>query len=235
MTRGQPLSAVLRTAVKRDREPHENEDSVAANTAEGRFAVSDGVSTSARPKVWSDLLTNAFVHGDDPVTPTVLARLRRTWWDAVHDPDLPWFAQAKLAQGATATFLGLHVHGDTYRVTAVGDSCLFHIRGRELVLAAPLHHWTEFSRFTETLGTSPEWPFSPDQVWSGGGEFAVGDVLLLATDAVARHLLRRYAEEDVLLPIHEHVGDDAEFAAFVRRERERGLDNDDSTVCVVRT
>lgn len=235
MTSGPRLNAVLRTAVKQDREPHENEDSVAANTAEGRFAISDGVSTAARSEIWSALLTDAFVRGDDPVTPTVLTRLRRAWWDAVHEPDLPWFAHAKLAQGAAATFVGLQVDRSTYRITAVGDSCVLHLRERELVLAAPLHHWTGFSRFTETLSTDPERPGGEDQVWSGGGEFATGDVLLLATDAVARHLLHRYADEGVLPPIWEHVGDDAEFSDFVRRERARGLDNDDSTVCVVWT
>jgi hypothetical protein len=227
-------TAALWTTPKRDRQPHENEDSVAGNASTGRFAVSDGASTAARSGVWSALLTEAFVRGDDPLSGRVLTELRREWWKLVLEPSLAWHAMDKLAQGSAATFVGLALSGNSYQVTAIGDSCLFHIRKQELLLAAPLNDWTRFSRYAVLVSTLPNCPLAADQLWSGGGQFDDGDVFLLATDAVAKQWLRHYAERGTLWPICDQVGDQAEFARLIEQERERGLDNDDSTICVVR-
>jgi hypothetical protein len=118
-TGGRPLSVVTRTVPKRDRAPHENEDSVAGDTGQGRFAIADGASTSARPEVWSGLLASTFVNGDNPLAPEVLARLRADWWQQVYRPSLPWFAQEKLSRGGDATFVGLHVVGRGGRLLPV--------------------------------------------------------------------------------------------------------------------
>jgi hypothetical protein len=150
-----PLKVKRQTTAKRGCEPGENEDSSAENVSQGRFSVSDGASTAARSEVWSRLLTSTFVRGDDPLDRDVLAELRRAWWTSVFDEDLTWFAREKLSQGSAATFLGLWIDGDRYEVTAVGDSCLFHISDQELVLAAPLDDWTQFSRFPNLVSTDP--------------------------------------------------------------------------------
>lgn len=228
------LKAVLRTTAKRGHASHENEDHAAENPAKGRFSVSDGASTSARSDVWSRLLTDAFVQGQDPLDPHVLGDLRRQWWDLVFDDKLPWYAHEKLARGSAATFVGLRVDGDVYEATAVGDSCLFHIRKDELVLAAPYDHWTQFSRFPPLVMTNHAVPQLHEHRWSGEGHLLEGDVLVLATDAVAKHLLRVHAE-DGTFPVLDHITDHASFAAFVEHQRDHRLDNDDSTVCVVWT
>jgi serine/threonine protein phosphatase PrpC len=227
--------ATKRTTGKRDSLPHENEDSVSVNAEEGWFAVSDGASTAARSEVWSGLLTGAFARGEDPLDPETLDRLRGEWHDAVFDPDLPWFAHEKLAQGSSATFVGLRLSGHSYTATAIGDSCLFHLRSEVIVLAAPLDDSTRFSRFPPLLSTRKDGEHSLDDVWSGQGDFVDGDVFLLATDAVSKRLLRHHEEQRALWPVCDHVSDDESFAEFVEHEREQGLDNDDSTVCVVRT
>ena len=232
---GRPLRAAVRTAPKRDHGPEENEDSAAENIDAGRFAVSDGASTTARSEVWSRLLVEAYVNGDDPLADDTLAAMRRVWFDRVHVPDLAWHAKEKLTRGSAATFLGLCVDADGYHMTAVGDSCLFHIADGELVFVTPLTDWTQFSRFPELVHTSPGLPVPPEHVRSGSGTIGSGDVLLLATDAAAKYLLRRHGDAGELPPILDHLGDDEQFAEFIERARERGLDNDDSTVCVVWT
>jgi hypothetical protein len=227
------LRVIRRTTAKRGRRPDENEDSSAEKAATGRFAVSDGASTAARADVWSALLTDAFVRGDDPLAPHTLAVLRRQWWKSVFHKDLPWFAHEKLARGSAATFIGLRIWEGCYEVVAVGDSCLFHLRKEEILLTAPMGDWTQFSRFPDLLSTDAAAPPTGDQVWTGGGEFIDGDVFVLATDAVAKHMLRTHAERGIVLPVCDYVTDDATFVDFIERERERGLDNDDATVCVV--
>jgi hypothetical protein len=225
----------VRSTTKRDSGPCKNEDSAAENIEAGRFAVSDGASTAARSDVWSRLLTESFVNGEDPLADDALTTLRRTWWERVCEPDLAWYAKEKLTRGSAATFLGLGVDADGYHVTAVGDSCLFHIAGKDLVLVAPLTDWTEFSRFPELVHTTPAVPVPPEQVWSGSGELGDGDVLLLTTDAIAKYLLWQRSETGELPPILDHLADDEVFIQFVEQAREHGLDNDDSTVCAVWT
>ena len=230
---GRLLRVSLCTTAKRENGPHENEDSAAENVDTGRFAVSDGASTAARAEVWSSLLTEAFVNGDNPLAGDTLTALRQRWRELVCGRDLAWYAKEKLARGSAATFLGLQVDTDGYHLTAVGDSCLFHISEQKLALVAPLTDWTEFSRFPQLVHTAPDIPIPPDHVHSTSGRLGDGDVLLLATDAVAKYLLRRHSETGELPSILEHVADDEQFSQFVERARERGLDNDDSTVCVV--
>lgn len=232
---GRSLRAAVRTAAKRDSRPEENEDSAAENAVTGRFAVSDGASTAARSEVWSRLLADAYVSGDNPLADDTLAALRRAWSERVHVPNLAWHAREKLTRGSAATFLGLRVDADGYHMTAVGDSCLFHISGGDLVFAGPLTEWTQFSRFPELVHTTPDLPVPSEQVRSAGGPLASGDVLLLATDAVAKYLLRWHSDTGELPPILDHLGDNEQFAGFVGRARAQGLDNDDSTVCVVWT
>jgi hypothetical protein len=227
------LRVAVRTTAKRGSEPHENEDSAAENIDAGRFAVSDGAATTARAEVWSRLLTDAFVNGADPLADETLTTLRQTWQELVRGSDLPWYAREKLTHGSAATFLGVRVDGRAYHATAVGDSCLFHLAGKDLVLVAPLTDWTEFSRFPELVHTTPG--VHPGQVWSGGRELGDGDVLLLTTDAVAKYLLQQYSETGELPPMLDHLADDEVFGQFIEQARERGLDNDDSTVCVVWT
>jgi hypothetical protein len=231
---GRSLRVTVRTTAKRDKGPDEkNEDSAAGNIDAGRFAVSDGASMAARSDIWSRLLTEAFVHGNDPLADDTRTTLRQCWWERAYKPGLRWHARDKLARGSAATFLGLRVAENTYHLTAVGDSCLFHLAGKDLVLVAPLTDWTDFSRFPELVHTTPVVP--ADHVWTGGGALGDGDVLLLTTDAVAKYLLRRHSETGELPPILDHLGDEERFTHFIEQAREQGLDNDDSTVCVVWT
>ena len=54
---------------------------------------------------------------------------------------LPWYAEQKLSQGAFATFLGLTLHRNrlssslSWDCTAIGDSCLFQVRGARVITA----------------------------------------------------------------------------------------------------
>lgn len=230
-----PLHVVIRTVPKRGNAPEENEDSAAGCAGRGRFAVADGASTTARSEVWSAMLAESFVNGEEPLTHDVLARLRRDWWDRVNEPGLAWHAKAKLMEGSAATFLGVAVEADRYTMTSVGDSCMFHLSEQKLLCAAPLTEWSAFSRFSEAVHTRSDVAVSPAEIQSGSGTLSEGDALLLATDAVAKHLLRHHSETGTLPPILDHLADEDEFADFIEQERERGLDNDDSTVCVVWT
>jgi hypothetical protein len=231
------LSAVVATVPKLGREPAENEDSVAVDLAAHRFAIADGASTSARPEVWSQLLVEAFVdERSDPFEAPTLMRLRRQWTVLVSDPALPWYAQAKLQRGADAAFVGLSVDPDTrtYEATAIGDSCLFHIRGAHIVRVGPVAVAADFDRFPQLLSSRVDAP--RPEASTVAGAYLPGDTFALATDAMAKFLLTVYERHGRLPILHELVRDRPRYGRYVSRYRWRGqLANDDTTLCVVST
>lgn len=241
----QPLSAAgvrlrvgAQSVPKHGRTPAENEDSVAADPVTARFAVADGASTSARPEVWSRILVDAFVReGLDPLSPDIRARLRDRWWRQVATPALPWFAVAKLRQGGSAAFVSLEFDLDegTFRAAAVGDSCLFQLRGGRLVFAGPLSRSAQFSRYPVLLGTQPDGP-DPVKAMIWEGAFGRGDEFVLATDAVAKFLLLVHETHGRMPSLAGLVRSHEHFQRSVALYRHRQLmPNDDATACVVRT
>jgi hypothetical protein len=228
------LRVWIRTTTKdgRDR-PEDNEDHALADRLSGRFAVADGASTSARADIWARLLTESFVlDRADPLDPTVLHELRKRWWDQAYRPDLPWYALQKVVAGAAATFLGLVIADGCYQFVAVGDSCLFHVREGELLLAGPLNQAAQFGNTPELVSSLHELPALREHQWNGGGSYRQGDHFLLATDAIAHHVLSTPNDHRSLSSAVEAAYDPDLFAALVAKQRQHGR-NDDATICVV--
>ncbi|HEX5404133.1 MAG TPA: hypothetical protein VFX16_17740 [Pseudonocardiaceae bacterium] len=200
----------------------------------GRFAVADGASTSARSEMWSQLLVDAYVQGSNPFAADVLAQLRRRWRELVMSPDLPWFALRKIEEGSAAAFLGVTIDPDqrAFHAIMVGDCCLFHIRRGQLLSASPLDRSDQFSRFPELLSSrSGDDPKEPVERI---GQLRDEDVLVLATDAMAKSLLRVFETHQRILPLDMMTRSRDDFSRKVASYRQRGyLDNDDVTLCVV--
>lgn len=226
-------SAVIGRVAKDGREPDENEDR--ADAGPRRAAVADGASTSARAEVWAEILVQAFVNDHkDPFDPQVLTQLRQLWHDTVHRPDLPWYATAKLRDGGAAAFVGLELDPDSqrYSVCAIGDACLLHLRGPELLSAVPVERWERFGRFPTLVTTKAADDSHRPTLWRDGDYYRPGDIFVLASDALAKYLLRRHQQQG--RPIDPRVALDGDFASWVASARlHDDLDNDDTTVCVV--
>ncbi|MEV0294929.1 hypothetical protein [Nocardia sp. NPDC050710] len=228
------IPAALGWVPKDGRDPGVNDDRGGAGL--NRFAVADGAATSARAEVWAEILVHAFVgQGLDPFDPAVLAELRRLWRLEVDRARLPWHAIAKLREGGAAAFVGLELDSAEmrYRAVAVGDSCILHLRGPELLRAGPIEDWKCFNRFPQLVGTTEDESFRAT-LWRDEGSYQAGDVFVLASDALAKYLLRSYGHVNEL-DIGSCDGEDEKFAEWVIDARlHDGLDNDDTTVCVVR-
>lgn len=229
------IGATDRTVPKHGRAPSENEDSFDGNRARGRYAVSDGASTAARSEVWSQILVDVFVQQQiDPLCADELHELRDRWWRQVcGGGSLPWFAQTKLLEGSAATFLGITFESGRFRARALGDSCLLHVRDDALLVAGPLGRSAQFNRTPPLVYTHPSMELDEEAVWTEKGEYQPGDTFVLATDAAAKHLLRRYEQDGAVPPVPKTV---EKFHRWVHDQRAAGqLDNDDTTVCVIRT
>ncbi|WP_280252448.1 hypothetical protein [Nocardia abscessus] len=229
------VPAALGWVAKDGRDPGENDDRGGAG--QFRFAVADGAATSARPEVWAEILVHAFVgRGLDPFDPLVLPELRRQWRSEVHQRELPWYARAKLEEGGAAAFVGLEldIANHRYRCVAVGDSCLLHLRGADLLVAGPIDDWEQFDRFPRLIHTTDNDSFRA-ALWRTEGPYQSGDVFILASDALAKYLLRCHRLDHRIDFAMGHADSEERFADWVIHARLHDeLDNDDTTVCVVR-
>ncbi|WP_194289757.1 protein phosphatase 2C domain-containing protein [Nocardia macrotermitis] len=213
-----------------------NQDRAGAST--DRFAIADGASDSARAEVWAEILVEAYVREHiEPWDTAELPRLRHRWRDEVHRPTLPWHSKQKLNLGGATTFLGVRLAPDhaCYDVTAIGDSCLFHFRREQLVAAGPVDGHGRFGRKPCTIRSRFD---DPDvfrkSLWRFTIPYQRGDVLILATDALSKYLLRAH-EQDRKVDMAEHLATEESFTRWVVDARAHdGLDNDDTTICVVR-
>ena len=224
---------------RRGSSAEECEDAWAIDAEASRVAIADGATESAYPGIWARLLVEHFTR--EPCDwPGWIAQVQPRWLEAVQEvgaSPLPWFVEQSLAQGAFATFLGVHFEETSAEVVAVGDSCLFHIRDDRLERSFPLAHSSEFGNTPWLIGSRT----SPDEVPRKYGtscriELVAGDRLWLMTDALARWFLVE-AEAD-RRPWHT-LGDlvdrpDEEWTAWIEGLRDqRELRNDDTTAVVL--
>jgi len=167
---------------------------------------------------------------------------------------LRWYERPGLEKGAFATLLALQVNIDGQLVggagtqpelvgpgfprviggwtsAALGDTCLFHVRGGQLQAAFPLNDSAHFDTSPALLGSFDADPEAiVDHVRFAEGTVAEGDDFFVCTDALAAWFLAR-AEQggqpwETLRDLTE-IG----FAEWVSEERQtNSLRNDDVTL-----
>jgi hypothetical protein len=191
----QPPVWAAATAAKTGHHPDENEDAIGAHPTAGRFAVADGATEGWKSGAWAKHLVTCYLRrSPEPATfADWFADTRRAWAEPTVATDEPWYAQAKREEGAFATLLGVEFRarssgpGFRWRAVAVGDSCLFHLRGGELIQAFPVESVEQFGSRPALLPSREAIPV-PTPEWLAGTADP-GDTLALATDAVAAALL----------------------------------------------
>jgi hypothetical protein len=243
--------------------PAEYEDAAARDDARGRFAVADGASDAYDSGRWARLLVDSFVAGELPAMGRAevddwVAKLAQRWSDVVPWAEISqprnWYKYEKARLGDFATFLGLELdssgtredeRSDTdtagdrrWRAIAVGDSCLFQIRGNELVPPSPfpLASSADFNVTPPLVATAQAYNRrSLERLRVVDGCYRPGDLFLLATDALACGMIAAWEAgeqpwaELAALPR-------ADFSKLVSRlRRERLLRNDDVTLLIVET
>jgi hypothetical protein len=227
---------------KRGHRPEEYEDAAAGDGGRGRFAVADGATESAFAGDWSRLLAEAFV--TEPVMdrgwPDWLPPVRGRWLETVGRRELPWYLEEKFAQGAFATLLGIEftpaaTGGWDWRAVAVGDCCLFHLRGPELVCSFPLDAADDFNSTPALICSRPA-ALPPDHRAKGRARH--GDTFLLLSDALAQWAFRRHEGRrspwTELVDLARRPDADAAFASWVESLwSSKELKTDDITMLAI--
>ena len=212
--------------------------------SELRFAVSDGATSSSFSGLWATMLTQSFVCDPFLDDEGIVARRRieaAKWKATIGGMALPWHARRQAACGAHATFAGAQVdlrNAPVWRAIAIGDTCVMHVRDGRVVKTFPYADGAAFDNYPKLLATSENYVDSKaaEEIAVATGDAFPGDVLLLATDAVAKFLLDR--SDDGLSPIFRslaRIATDRSFLdATVDRLRHAGeLANDDLTAVIV--
>ncbi|UAY55685.1 protein phosphatase 2C domain-containing protein [Arachidicoccus terrestris] len=209
-----------------------------------RFALADGATEGSFSKEWAEIVVQGFetlAFGPFSLTATV-ASMAEDWRQAVHHKTLPWYAAEKLSAGAFATFvgLGIDVQNGMFQAIGIGDTVLFNIRKDQLISSFPVTDPTEFSNMPSLISTKPEYTAQPP---GGGsylsGDIQPGDILLLATDALA-HFILMETHKNGKSKVWKHLQkilytrDDAAFKTWVEaRRRKNQMKNDDTTLIMI--
>ena len=220
------------------------------NGGPARIAVCDGASESAFAREWAQILSDAFVHRpldlsclDAPSLAVWLSPCQEGWNRVVPWERIPWHGETKARAGAMAALLGLEIDQSAngvgaylWQAVAIGDSCLFVVRQDSLEASFPLDSASQFNNTPPLICSNPA-----NNVRLGNsisrlnGECRPGDVILLASDALACWILQESESGgrpwETLLELRSVL----EWEAWVQAQRgQRAMRNDDTTLVVVK-
>jgi hypothetical protein len=213
----------------------EYEDAFAGDPEKGRFAIADGASESAFAGTWARILVKGYVQVTG-VWSDWLPAARKRWRTKVEGRELPWYAETKFQEGAFAALLGVAFGKDRWQAEAMGDSCLFQVRGDRCHTCFPMRQSCEFSNHPHLLGSRAR---GTTQLRSKRqqliGDWQPGDVLFLMTDALAQWFLQKVEERrQPWRELHDLRTAD-QFAHWIDKIRRLGeLRNDDVTLLRIR-
>lgn len=203
----------------------QNEDAFAhspAGTWPFRAIVCDGATDGVFSRDWAQMLADAFLRTGR--LEDAIAEARPTWHAEVRprSEHLPWYVQARLADGAFAAMLGLELSADgTLKAEALGDVCLLWREEGNRLAGWPLSTPEAFAARPHLAGTTG--PIPP--IATASFTLQAGTPLFVASDAVAAFALAHPAAFlDALPRAWTHP------AETVSVWRGLGLRNDDSTL-----
>ncbi|HEX7307381.1 hypothetical protein [Lentzea sp.] len=237
---------VVFSAPKQGNDPWEWEDGAAAapeDPATGRgprFALADGATEGFGSARWAMRLVEGFVAPDVELTGGSLlgwaARAQDGWR---HDPVLAGASAVELVKldgvGSFATFLGCELadlagERPRWRAVAAGDTVLFHVRDHRLVDQFPPMRADDFGVNPAGLPTAPATlPGAVERMVFAEGDVEPGDLLYLATDALAHWMVRE--NDEGLWRLLAGLDHPQRFRALADDRREtRQMTNDDVTL-----
>lgn len=202
-----------------------------------RLAVADGATEASFSRQWARLLVRAYCDGQfaDDALRMAFPELQSKWLAKVSAKPLPWYAEEKLQMGAYSSLMGLTLHAPMenevgkWEALAIGDSCLFKIQNKELIVKWPLDSSAQFNNSPILLSTKSENNDGLVVPQQTSGKWSPGDLFYLMTDAMAQYYLQ-VVEQGGLPESAMPDLSSAEFSEYVAGLRSSGqMRNDDVT------
>lgn len=217
-------------------------DNYAVNESSHRFSVSDGVSKSFFPKIWSEILVSQFVERTDLKESELIKVCQDEWQKRIDEivslPETKWFTKSQYSRKdpALATFVGLHFleKEKMWSAFALGDSFLFFVpKGykdyqKELIRLSSKVEPIVFDNFPDYLTSIGE--SHKGRAKEKGGNLRNGTFYLM-TDALAEWFIKE--EENAIGKITVWKSQ-ADFEKFiVQAIDENQLANDDCAILCI--
>ena len=233
--------------------PRAYEDAYCLDSRSGLVAVADGVAGGVFSAPWANILTKATV--EDPPDPAAadafkewLAKNRKDWKAGIDFSKLDYFQQRKLQEvgGGFSTLIWLDLRPvgeddprretEAYRCLgcAVGDCCFFHVRDGQVLGTFPITESKQFDLTPSSIGSSNLNQDHHLQFELLDDYCRPGDLLVLATDAIACHLMKQLEQGaaidwDGMLDM-----DEQQWAAWITELRaENAIRIDDTTLVLL--
>ena len=240
MPRHPPVVWLSATLPKAGHRPAENEDASAVASDLSRFAVCDGATEGWESRAWAKHLARADARrAPAPDTFADWLEQVRGWTPPPGDGPVAWYAAEKREQGSFATLLGLELRPSqarpgewAWKAVAVGDSCLVQVRGEDVEAAFPFTTPAAFGTRPALVPSSAD-AACPDPEWLAG-RAAAGDLLLLATDAVAAKLVDPATVAPALIAVREALRDGKPDPLHAWFREVQSTANDDVTLVAIR-
>jgi hypothetical protein len=209
-----------------------------------RFVVADGATEAFDSIRWVNELVGSFI-APDGAAPALDVPSMQRWFETVQHA---WVARApafanvfeerKFAEGSYATFLGCELVGTDgptpcWHAVALGDTVLFHVRQSSQLVQFPPIDAGEFGLDPDGVHTNPAaLPRMVNRLLFAAHDIRPGDLLFLATDALAEWIVRaRRRDERRVWRFLADIRHPDAFTRFVERHRAaREMKNDDVTL-----
>jgi len=224
---------------KLDHDASECEDAIAFDLQTARFAVSDGATEAFHAQQWARNLAEHWVRNEATLTLEEFRKWVATEGRELHDSwnglTLSWYSEEKARTGSFAAFVGVELDlkssTPSWSGIALGDACLLHCRGGELLKSFPLSRSESFNSTPILVASNAALHESTMQsVVVDSGSCESDDVLLLMSDAAASWCLQRFENGDFEADFLTRK-DDEELRRFFDGERQTGrIRNDDLAI-----
>lgn len=205
-------------------------------------AVSDGMSQSIFPEYWADLLSAQYAHYGH-CTEEDRKELCVKWIEKVNGyleeqvniGKNPWRLKNNIASrlGAGATICGVHFENATnWKGNVLGDSCIVEVNTMD---------WTAniLSSEDKAFDSHPDYYDSfPEKQGAGkirefSGNIGPNNLLLLVSDPFSEYFDKHKECCQELVEQIQGLCKHNDFSILVDRWREKGMHNDDSTLCII--
>ena len=224
---------------KLDHDASECEDAIAVDTQTARFAVADGATEAFHARQWARNLAEHWVRNESTLSLDEFRKWVADEGRELHDSwnglTLSWYSEEKARAGSFAAFVGVELDLKTdeagWQAIALGDTCLMHCRGGELLKSLPLARSESFgSNPVLVASNSKLHETSMQSVVIDSGSCENGDVLWLMSDGAAAWCLQRFEQSDFDANFLTERTDE-ELTRFFDDERQAGrIRNDDIAI-----
>lgn len=215
-------------------------DNYAVNTEHHKFSISDGVSKSFFPKIWSDILVNKYVNQKDwKDNNEFIVESQKEWQskidEIVNQPETKWFTKSQYNRKdpALATLVGLQFleSDQKWIAQALGDSFLFFIPKGSTEIEIKLSTKPEpivfdnFPDYLSSIGSSHK-----GEKKSIKGEKIKEGTFYLMTDALAEWFLLNTEQAKQTL---DNIKTQEQYLETIANERNANRLNDDDSAILM--